>query len=272
MDRCLVDGVLVPNTADEDCVLPASDETIVPKELNDYLVGIQKKLSYTFSEEQLEWAVSTYIELGSDLVEFKREYPAIAEDAFSSSGTGLILYDAFNRLSSHDTTLERNPKYPLYAVSDLGISDTFFTIFFQYYNNRIWIVSEHFGTGMPLSYYINEVIRQDVAQYYLPHDASQRELQTAKKRTAAIKELGFSKFTVLRRSQSLWDSVSRTRTMMGMITFGNVPELIDSVKSYRKKWSTQLGQFEDKPLHNYASHGCDSLRYCIDSVLDKVLK
>jgi len=268
----VVDGVLTPNTEDVDCILPANDDTVVPKELNDYLISIQKKLSYTFSEEQVEWAVSTYKELGSDLIEFKREYPAVAEDAFSSSGTGLILYDAYNRLSNHNDTLERNPKYPLYAVSDLGISDTFFTIFFQYYSNRVWIVAEHFGTGQPLSYYVKEVIRMDVAQWYIPHDARQKELQSAKKRTVAIKDMGFTKFTVLKRAQNLWDSVSRTRTMMGMITFGDVPELIDSVKSYRKKWSVQLGQFEDTPLHNYASHGCDSLRYCIDAVLDRILK
>jgi len=33
------------------------------------------------------------------------------------------------------------------------------------------------------------------------------------------------------------------------------------ISDYTKVWDDKKMMFQDKPLHNYASHGCDALRY-----------
>ena len=38
-------------------------------------------------------------------------------------------------------------------------------------------------------------------------------------------------------------------------------ELIEALKSYCKRWDEKNNCFRNKPLHNWASHFCDSVRY-----------
>ncbi|MEH6397370.1 hypothetical protein, partial [Pseudoalteromonas sp.] len=38
-------------------------------------------------------------------------------------------------------------------------------------------------------------------------------------------------------------------------------EGINAAEAYRKEWNDKLGCYRDRPLHDWASHGADSLRY-----------
>ena len=254
------------STADADCWL-FDEDMPVPRPLNDMLIKLQKELDYTFSPEQIEWATATYKSLGNDIAEFMREYPATAEQSFASSGEGLILAESF-RAATVDTSIDWNPKYPRYAASDLGVSDTCSTLFFQYIEGRVKIVDEIHETGKPIAYYVENIKAEKVDVWFLPHDANNRNIATANKVVTHVRLAGFSNYRVLKQSKDIWTDISRVRMMMPNIEFGDVPELIEAVKGYRKVWSTQTGGYLDKPLHDVYSNPCDALRYTIDAVID----
>ncbi len=263
------DGKLIPDTADEDCVLPINHETEIPSLVNDWLIAAQNSYNIQLSDEQVEWAVATYKELNSDIVELKREYPISPEDAFVGGSEGLIFNHAIQRHATINNSLHRDNSLPIYAAADLGVGDTFVVVLFQLVKGRMRIVDYIADTGQPLRYYVQYIMANDVAHAYFPHDTQQRELQTSKKRKTAIRDIGLKNFTVMKRSQDLWASVDRVRSYMPNMEFGHgTSELVTQLLSYRKKWNSQLGMYEDKPYHNDASNYADAIRYAVDAVLD----
>ena len=271
-------GKLVPDTADEDCSIPVPVEeiigedgvtvyepiyTAVPAELKKHLMAIQRKFDMQLTDEQIEWSLSVYSTLGLD--KFKQEFPATSDDAFAMAKEGKILAEAYQS-STNDLELRIDTRSPLYAASDLGVDDTCATVFFQYIDNRIYVVGEYLNTGQSIYHYTAVMMDRGVDLWALPHDANARDVSTANKVVTAIRQAGFYNYKVLKRTKDLWQNISLLRTMMPFITFGNVEMTTKAMMAYRKVWSPQTGQYLEKPLHDDNSHVADAMRYMVTFV------
>lgn len=257
-------GVLIKGTEDPDCMLevPEADDSIFPVALEEHLITAQKILDYTFTPEQLEWSIAEYRNLGSDIAEFRREYPLTIEDAWSSNTDGLILAEAF-QMATVNKMMEVDLKHPIYAASDLGVDDTCATVFFQYYNGKAHVFAEYLNNSQAISHYTRLILDNNVAIWVLPHDANNRGAATAQKVVTHVRQSGFSNYRVLKQTRDLWADISSVRAYMPNIVFGNVEQTISSMKGYRKKWSAVTGQYLDTPLHDDNSHVADAVRYMV---------
>ena len=59
------------------------------------------------------------------------------------------------------------------------------------------------------------------------------------------------------------DGIEQVRRMLPNCYFhkSNCKKLVEALKSYCKRWDEKNNCFRNKPLHNWASHFCDSIRY-----------
>jgi len=265
-------NLLVPNTADPDCSVEVDMGTLIPRDLEKHLMSLQETLHIELTDEQIEWAVYAYGLLGNDLHEFCREYPATIEDAWKANTEGLILAEAFHAFAKVDKEIREDTRYPLYAASDLGVSDTCATVFYQVINSRILIIDDYFNTGQSIAHYTAIIKQRGVSKWFLPHDANNRNVSTAHKVITHVRLAGFEDYQVLRQTKELWTDISKVRGLMGRITFGNCEPTIKAVQSYRKVWSPQLQEYNDVPLHDDNSNFCDALRYAVIATTKYILK
>jgi hypothetical protein len=99
------------------------------------------------------------------------------------------------------------------------------------------------------------------AEHFAPHDIQVRELSTGKSRLDTAREMGI-RYTVVKRSK-IDDGIEAVRRLFPRfwIDEARCDKGLICLSDYTKVWDEKKMMFQDKPLHNYASHGADSLRY-----------
>jgi len=162
----------------------------------------------------------------------------------------------------HDPALEVNTYW------DLGINDTTCIWFIQNYRNLEYRVIDYLEeSGMGLDHYAKVLKQKDRDLGYSygreiiwPHDGAARELGTGKTRVEMMQELGF-RARVLART-AVDDGINASRLILPKCYFDKVrtDRGLNSLKNYQKRWDAKNKVYQNKPLHNWASHGADAWR------------
>jgi phage terminase large subunit len=196
-----------------------------------------------------------------------------AEEAGLIYGREMNLADTEKRI----TKVAYDPTLPWYTFWDLGISDSMCIIPFQVVGNMIQMFDYHEDTGRGMEHYYTEVIKPLEAklgskceEHFAPHDIKQREMMIqdesgdAMTRLAGAAKFGLH-FTRIPRVASIWDRINTARGMLARCLFdsGRCARLVDAVSSYKKRKNESLSTpnndvFDQKPLHDWASHGSDA--------------
>jgi phage terminase large subunit len=147
---------------------------------------------------------------------------------------------------------------------DLGMNDSTVITFAQRRSNgEIRIIDCYENSGEGLEHYINIVDNKPYkySKHIAPHDIRVREIGTNKSRWETAKELGLE-FDIAPKL-SVEDGIEQVRRMLPKCFFhkNNCNKLVEALKSYCKRWDEKNNCFRNKPLHNWASHFCDSVRY-----------
>ena len=146
---------------------------------------------------------------------------------------------------------------------DLGMNDSTVITFAQRHGNEIRIIDCYENSGEGLDHYINIIDDRGYtySKHIAPHDIRVREIGTNKSRWETAKELGLE-FDIAPKL-SVEDGIEQVRRMLPKcyIHKNNCKKLIEALKSYCKRWDEKNNCFRNKPLHNWASHFCDSVRY-----------
>lgn len=159
------------------------------------------------------------------------------------------------------------PNLPVYTAWDLGIGDFMAIWFVQVTGKEIRFVHYYEHTGEGLAHYINYLMvwaKENSVRYsdhFAPHDIQVRELSTGKSRLDTAREMGI-RFQVVKRHK-IDDGIEAVRRLFPRfwIDETNCDRGLICISDYTKVWDDKKMMFQDKPLHNYASHGCDALRY-----------
>ena len=146
---------------------------------------------------------------------------------------------------------------------DLGMNDSTVITFAQRFGDEIRIIDCYENSGEGLEHYLNVIDDKPYkySKHIAPHDIRVREIGTNKSRWETARELGLE-FEIAPKL-SVEDGIEQVRQMLPKCYFhkNNCKKLIEALKSYCKRWDEKNNCFRNKPLHNWASHFCDSIRY-----------
>ena len=146
---------------------------------------------------------------------------------------------------------------------DLGINDSTVIIFVQRLKDEIRIIDCYENSGEGLEHYLGVIDSKPYiySKHIAPHDIRVRELGTNKSRWETSKEMGLE-FDIAPKL-SIEDGIEQVRQILPKCWFHkqNCNKLVEALKSYCKRWDDKNNCFRNRPLHNWASHFADGMRY-----------
>lgn len=193
------------------------------------------------------------------------EYAQEYECSFSAALVGAY-YGKYMEEATEQGRITGVPHSPSVVVDtfwDLGMDDTT-VIWFGQRVGREWHFIDYLEmSGEGLEFFAKELEKKKYKYgfHYLPHDASVRELGTGLSRVETLKSLGLRNIEVVPK-QSVEDGINAVRMMLPKCWFDEkkCDKGIKALRSYERKWDSKNKIYQQKPLHNWASHGADAFR------------
>ena len=165
----------------------------------------------------------------------------------------------------HITDVRYDPNYKVFTFWDLGYSDDTTIIFAQIILGEIRIIDYHSSNGKSIPFYTGVIDSKPYVYetHWLPHDARAKTLASGGR---SIIEQMASKIPLDKMrivpSLSLQDGIQATRMALLKCWFDadKTEELIECLRQYQREYDEDKKVFRDKPRHDWASHGADSMR------------
>lgn len=231
------------------------------KEMKEYFDKLESK-GILLGGEQQAWYIKKYEEQGDAIY---KEYPSLSEECFQASASGLYYGRAttLTRLDKRICSVPYDPNTLVHTAWDLGFGDSTAIWFFQLAGREIHIIDFYQDTGKPLTDYIHYVKSRPYiyGEHIAPHDINVHEFSTGLTRLEVAKNLGFH-YTIADKINPI-EGIDAVRGMFARFWFDEAKcgEGIRMLENYRKHWDDKYGRWSDKPVHDYASHAADALRY-----------
>ena len=148
---------------------------------------------------------------------------------------------------------------------DLGHGDATALVFYQQVGQEIHIIDYYENQGQNFAHYAK--IIQDkpyvYGRYYAPSDASSKQLATGLSVQEVSASLGLT-LTIIPTVTILIDNgIEAVRSLFGdfWIDETKCSRLIKCLENYQKVRDEKNEVYKERPLHNWASHCCDAVRY-----------
>lgn len=260
------------------------------KESIEYFDTLEKRYGLIATQEQKNFWIAQYRELGGDIYQ---EYPATDEEAFRASRDGTYWSKLYIREVVRRGRIRKalhDPHLPVYAVVDSGIHDYFVYTFFQVFksnlNNQIEIriIGEFFNTGENLHYYAKYLLKElpsnwDVEHVWLPHDFAVQDISAgqdsddSRTREDIFKEhltkeshkLGYEKSRIKITVLDKWGIQKGIENVKDYIPYMYIDETCEYIEKcilgYAKKWDDKTQKWDDSPAKSIVNHGADTVRY-----------
>ena len=244
--------------------------TATPKGKNEFYQVYQRALQNPSWFTMLLRADESGIIPKGELEEMRRdmsedEYEQEMLVNFASAAPG-VYYGKIMQTLRHQgriTSVPYDPALPVDTFWDLGIGDSTAIWFRQRIGINYHYIDYIEMSGEGLEWYVKELRNRGYAYgvHVLPHDAAARDLSTGMTRQEFLAKLGM-KTEILPRLP-IDDRIQASRTILPKcyIDEGKCSRGISALEDYQKEWDTKLMMYKNKPLHNWASHACDSFGY-----------
>ena len=161
------------------------------------------------------------------------------------------------------TTVSYQKELPVFTCCDLGMSDAFAIWFFQFVGNEIHFINhkEYGGMGLPAIIQEMESLGYNYADHVAPHDIRVRELGTGMSRLETARKLGI-RYKIC-KNISIQDGIDAVRMLLSRCWFDQEKCFngIESLRAYQSEWDDKKRIESNAPLHNWASHSADAMRY-----------
>lgn len=195
--------------------------------------------------------------------EYEQEY----ECDFSASLTGAY-YGKYIREAEREnriTDLAHDPTRLVYTYWDLGLSDTTAIWFIQQVANFWHVIDYYEMSGEGLPYYAKYLSFKpyNYGGHILPHDGNKRNYVTEETETYAdtLRGLGLKNVEVLPRKKTK-EGIEAVRMTIPRCKFdkNKTGRGLDALKNYQKEWDANNKIYQNKPKHDWSSHGADAFR------------
>lgn len=151
----------------------------------------------------------------------------------------------------------------VYTAWDLGFTDDTVCLFYQKDGQKINIIDVLSDRGKPIDWYLSELKLRNYryANHYLPHDAFHSNLHSGVSTVQMFHNAGFTPKPV--PMVSVQEGIQCVRKLFPRFYFekDKTPELIQALKNYQREYDPEKKTFKKTPVHSWASHWADALRY-----------
>jgi len=220
-----------------------------------------------FTAEQLRVERTEYLrEFGPDDGEsrFLQEYYCDFNVAMVGSYYGRMLADA--ERDGRLTDVPHDPNANVETWWDLGVGDSTAIWFVQRVGVQYQFIDYYESHGHGLPHYARMLQEKAAAgdwvwgEHVWPHDGAARDLSTGQSRADTMKGLGFP-IRVMPR-EAVDEGIHAVRRLLPMGWFDKTAckEGIEALRAYRREWDEKKRAFQDRPMHDWASHGADAIR------------
>lgn len=234
---------------------------------NAYAEILKADQTGVFTAEQLKTELAAYqaeygIEQGASL--FDQEYMC----SFAGSMLGAFYAGELRRARETErvTKVPHDSYAEVWTAWDLGYTDSTAIWFGQVCGREIHLIDYFEGNSQPLSAYV-EVLKDRAnrlgyrySKHYFPHDVQANELTIGKSRVAVLRELGVTPTVV--PQHAVLDGINAVRRLFDRLWIDerNCERGLNAITSYRREWDDKRKIFQDRPYHDWSSHGSDALR------------
>lgn len=192
--------------------------------------------------------------------QFAQEY----ECSFEASVVGAYYAEELEAAKDRIVPGLYDPAVAVRTYWDLGLDDATAVWFAQVVNREIRLIDYQEWTGQALTSVAKDVLAKPYAyeKHVLPHDAEVRELTTAVTRKSVVEGiLGANKLEIAPRLP-VEDGINATRVLFARMWFDAKACVrgLECLRNYRKQWDDKRKAFQDRPFHDWSSHGADALR------------
>ena len=277
------DGIIVDETQN---IAPDLFDTILRPCLSDrngfaIFIGTPRGRNYFYQLHQLakqtkDWFTCVYKASETDIINKKELDDAksiMSPEAYAQemecsfqAGISSSYYGAMMEVldkNGHIKNFEIDDSQDVETWWDLGMNDSTVITFVQRTKNEIRVIDSYENSGEGLEHYLNIIDSKPYtySKHIAPHDIRVRELGTNKSRWESAKEMGLE-FDIAPKL-SVEDGIEQVRQISPKCWFHkqNCNKLVEALKSYCKRWDDKNNCFKNRPLHNWASHFADSMRY-----------
>jgi len=171
-------------------------------------------------------------------------------------------------------TVPWEPDHLVNTAWDIGVRDSTCIIFYQTIGTKIHIVDCYENNKEGLEHYkkLLDSKPYSYGKHFAPHDIGVTEWGTGISRLEKARSLGIKfEFRMDRNSRavsaipdmSIMDGIEAVRSMLGKtyIDKQKCAPLIKALENYRQEYDAKKKIYSPHPLHNWASHYADSMRY-----------
>ncbi len=156
--------------------------------------------------------------------------------------------------------------FKVHTAWDLGVRDSTCIIFFQVIGQTVRLIDCYENSKQGLEYYVKVIESKPYSygKHMAPHDIRVQEFGSGITRIEKARQLGI-KFTIA-DDVSIVDGIEAVRSAFSKIWIDekNCAPLIKALENYRQEFDVKKKVYKSHPLHNWASHYADCMRYlCI---------
>lgn len=164
------------------------------------------------------------------------------------------------------------PRKKVYAFYDIGVNDcTAITLAqFESKGGVLWanVIGYIENNNRDLRFYVSEIdsfcnrYNLPFATHFVPHDGANRNWNDGLKTSVDYLEEMGEKGMIVKRPSRHKVAVETIRRQLYLTNFNkeNTGRLIDCLSSYEKEYDEEKGRYEDKPNHDWSSHGVKSFQ------------
>lgn len=159
-----------------------------------------------------------------------------------------------------------DPAEVVYVSYDLG-NDANVAVFAQKDGSGIRIIDHYEETNTKFSDMCKTVSEKPYTYgaHFFPHDVVNRDPEgNTRIETAA----NYGIDAVVTPKYGIDDGIEAVRQMLPQLRFNEetTDRLVLSMTSYERVWDSKLKTFKERPLHNWASHSADAMRYLAHNI------
>ncbi len=168
------------------------------------------------------------------------------------------------RLEGRIGNVAYEPRSPVNTFWDCGYGDSTAIVFGQDVGTEFRIIDYYENHGEGLPHYVKYLQNKPYVYgtHYLPHDAGSGSLQTGHTIQKAAQELGLKSVVLPRDDLEVGIETTRNLLSTCYIDETKCARLIKCLEHYRKRYNEATASYSSTPIHDWASHGADSVRYC----------
>ena len=235
----------------------------VPRIDNEFLAYFDhmKTMGVELDDQQKAWYIARAATQKDDM---RREYPSTPEESWEVSNEGLYYCKQMTaaRIEKRIGFVPHEENILTHTAWDLGFNDANSIVFFQVHKKEIRIIDYEEGSGESLAHWIQLVKSKPYTygKHIAPHDIMVREYTSGMSRQATARNLGMH-FIPAQKTEIV-PGIDAVRSIFNRfwIDEKKCAKLLKALDNYKKDWDERNACWRSQPLHNWASHGADSIR------------